>query len=562
MYHGRVRSLGVDGYTVGCALLLTGCSLAPWTFVPRDGAATDAAALDGAAPLDGAMLHDAGVPEGDAGPPGRPRIISTSPAGDERGVEVHVEITIQFSEEMDPASIDASTVTLMDAAPVAVDVSYADRTVTIRPAARLDHEQEHTVTVAASVRGTSGVTLGEAYSFAFTTRAERAFEPELRVQPEGGGEGDTPRAWMAEDGEATVVFGMQGTLHASSGRGEPFAMPIQIARNLDEAFAIDGNARGDVAVVFDAGGEIYVAVRRSGSWTGPHFVAVAGDFREGARRGSLDVALDRAGVVHAAWCATDVPEVRASRGEADVYSGAALLQASPPEEADSAAIASEASGFAAAVWIEQGEPWVAVLGAAGAWLPAERLEDFPDDGIATSLTIRADAAGGFTAAWLQRVTSVGERAWLARSVPGVGWSDPAELGGVSLSASPAPSVALDVSARGHLTVLVRQGGSMPLLARSAAPGEALGAARTVVDDGGDEVRVAVDDYGGAVAVWRDGTALHRGRLRPGASAWTSERFATGVSAFDVAGNARGDVVIVWTRYETVGGDHVYASFLR
>ncbi len=105
-----------------------------------------------------------------------PIVTATTPTAGATGALVDANLTVVFSEDMDPTSINAGTVGLRDGAgnPVATTVTYdvATTSATIDPVASLALSAQYTVTVsggATGVRDLTGVPLATDVSFGFTT---------------------------------------------------------------------------------------------------------------------------------------------------------------------------------------------------------------------------------------------------------------------------------------------------------------------------------------------------------------------------------------------------------
>ena len=97
---------------------------------------------------------------------------AASPAPNAAAVAVTTVPAVRFARALDPASVDAKSVQLLDGHgnPVDATVAYdaATRTVTVQPAARLAAGAAYEVTVG-GVRDTSGVTLAVPFSAGFLT---------------------------------------------------------------------------------------------------------------------------------------------------------------------------------------------------------------------------------------------------------------------------------------------------------------------------------------------------------------------------------------------------------
>ena len=118
----------------------------------------------------------------------RPTILSVSPMNNEQDASRNEKIVVTFSEDMDPASINADTITLMqrttpdsgDFKTLSLDesVTYSNRVATLTPSELLSPDQEFgnvfTVTIATAVTDLAGHSISSDYIWSFTT-GEDAF---------------------------------------------------------------------------------------------------------------------------------------------------------------------------------------------------------------------------------------------------------------------------------------------------------------------------------------------------------------------------------------------------
>jgi methionine-rich copper-binding protein CopC len=103
-----------------------------------------------------------------------PTIIATSPTNGATNVPVGTAVTVTFSEDMDPLTINATTFTLkttVGSVAVAGVVSYnaATRVATFTPSANLAANTNYTATVTTGAKDTAGNALAVNASFSFTT---------------------------------------------------------------------------------------------------------------------------------------------------------------------------------------------------------------------------------------------------------------------------------------------------------------------------------------------------------------------------------------------------------
>ncbi|MCL0092977.1 Ig-like domain-containing protein [Dehalococcoidia bacterium] len=104
-----------------------------------------------------------------------PAVVSTLPEAGARHVPVDIKISVTFSEDMDAATINTATFTLMaDGTRIAGRVTYdpATRTATFIPHENLAHDTVYTATITTGARDLVGNGLAQEFSWSFTTRPE------------------------------------------------------------------------------------------------------------------------------------------------------------------------------------------------------------------------------------------------------------------------------------------------------------------------------------------------------------------------------------------------------
>ncbi|MCL0103970.1 Ig-like domain-containing protein, partial [Dehalococcoidia bacterium] len=104
-----------------------------------------------------------------------PAVVSTLPEAGARHVPVDVKISVTFSEDMDAATINAATFTLMaDGTRIAGRVTYdpATRTATFIPYEDLAYGTVYAATITTGARDLVGNGLAQEFSWSFTTRPE------------------------------------------------------------------------------------------------------------------------------------------------------------------------------------------------------------------------------------------------------------------------------------------------------------------------------------------------------------------------------------------------------
>jgi hypothetical protein len=145
-----------------------------------------------------------------------PTITGRAPAPDATGVDLNASVTVQFSEIMNPATINGTTVTLRAigaGSDVPATVTYAGVTAVLDPTDPLALGTTYRVTVSGSVADPSGNTLGSDDTWTFTTSAAVSVA-DTTVTDFGGG---------SRDGCSTVAHTGDGELTLSPTIGEEFS---------------------------------------------------------------------------------------------------------------------------------------------------------------------------------------------------------------------------------------------------------------------------------------------------------------------------------------------------
>ena len=137
-----------------------------------------------------------------------PTITGRTPSPNATDVARDTNVQVQFSEAMNPATIDSSSVHLRkqgSGSDVPANVSYAGTTATLDPNADLDPSAVYTVTVDGSVEDQAGNALGAPDSWSFTTAAPSFNFTDTTVADFGAG---TPEAntYISETGNGEVTL--------------------------------------------------------------------------------------------------------------------------------------------------------------------------------------------------------------------------------------------------------------------------------------------------------------------------------------------------------------------
>jgi methionine-rich copper-binding protein CopC len=109
-----------------------------------------------------------------------PTVNSTNPTDTETGVALNRSIGAVFSESLDPASLNTTTVSLTkssDSSLVSGEIIYADKLVTFDPTANLVENSLYTVSLSTGVMDLAGNTLAADYTWEFTSGSTLATGP-------------------------------------------------------------------------------------------------------------------------------------------------------------------------------------------------------------------------------------------------------------------------------------------------------------------------------------------------------------------------------------------------
>jgi len=101
-----------------------------------------------------------------------PTVLSNSPVNGGAAVPVNENLSVTFSNAMDPASLNTSTFTLTSGVPavaIAGTVVYAGSTAVFWPAAHLDGNKTFTAMISTGAKSAAGMPLSSNYTWNFTT---------------------------------------------------------------------------------------------------------------------------------------------------------------------------------------------------------------------------------------------------------------------------------------------------------------------------------------------------------------------------------------------------------
>lgn len=117
-----------------------------------------------------------------------PTVVSTAPGDADTDVDPEESITAVLDEDLDVATVSASTFTLRYGLGVVVPatVSYSGRVATLTPDAPLDYERRYTATLSTGLQDLAGNGLANAVSWSFTTEPPPLPTPSLVTSFDAG----------------------------------------------------------------------------------------------------------------------------------------------------------------------------------------------------------------------------------------------------------------------------------------------------------------------------------------------------------------------------------------
>jgi hypothetical protein len=501
-----------------------------------------------------------------------PTVVATTPGNLAIDVEPGGVVTATFSEDMDAATIDATSfvVTRGDDA-VAGEVTYdtGSRTATFAPATRLSLINGYTATITTAVTDAGGAALASGHTWRFTIRDGTWGTAQL-IETDNGGNAQTPRLAVDAIGTAVAVW------HQSDGtRNSVWANRFVAGTGWDVAATIETEptlAAEDPRVGMDRDGNAIAVWEQT---DGTRYSIWANRFLLGTGWGtastiesdsaghaySPQVAVDSAGNAMASWYQNDGTRfnARANRyvpgtgwGTAATIETENLGTAYPPS------VAFDGPGNATAVWTQndgtRNNLWSNRYVLGNGWGTAVPVESLTGD--ASSAAIAVDAAGYATAVWVHHTTTYD--VWANRYVPGTGWGTPVQIDSEAGEAV-APVVGIDSDGNVIAVWLQYEGIRYDVWSNRYVVGTGWGTAELIeMDDihnlGASGQQVAVDPTGAAVAVWSvsDGTRnnIWANRYIPGTGWGTPQlvEMESGGPASNptIAVDVSGGVTAVWT----------------
>lgn len=379
-------------------------------------------------------------------------------------------------------------------------------------------------------------------------------DPQLGVDRDG----DTVAVWSAFDGTGNVV---QAAERPAGGRwSSPLTISAPGAEAGEPRLAVD--AAGDAVAVWqndDGTDEVIEAVSRpaGGAWGAP--IAISADGRDAE---SPAVAIDPAGDAVAVWRRYDGADeiVEASTRSAGGVWQTAIEVSEAGENAYRPQVAIDGSGDAVAVWDRSDGVHTIVQAASrpagGSWGAVTNLSASGESAVEARVAI--DPAGDAVAIWQRSNGSVDVVQAAGRSPAGI-WQQPPEDLSESAKDSSYPEVAID-GAGDAVAVweALEGGGHYVIQSADRTAGRTWQAPVDLSPPNGyaGEGRIAVDAAGDAVAAWEFYEGTHNiavAAARPAGGAWGAGAHLTApgseANELQVAVDPDGDAVAAWSLSE-------------
>lgn len=367
---------------------------------------------------------DAGAP--DAGPdagidatiPDGPRltVLSASPEPGSAEVAPGVAITVTFSEDIDPGSVDGSSFQVLDGrhgATVLGEASVDGAELRFVPAAELTLRERYEIVIGVGVTDVSGTSLEEEWRGDFTVRdgVLDAATPVL---------GGVVPVWavdMGERGEAFALWWGEGLVlsrqyQAASGWGD---VALILATGEPERMTVATGLEDAALGVWEAG-----SAREAVSYAGGTTPWVETPMPGGG--GAAQVGIDGDGAGLAAWLEDEGTNVgvRASRFDGAAWGDSVRLDENVAD-ASSLHLAVDHAGNGVALWAQDDQVWTARF-RDDVWEAAAPIEVGGSPAIEPLLVMDGDGRG--MAVWIQHDGTEYRLRW-SRHEPESGWSAPA-----------------------------------------------------------------------------------------------------------------------------------------
>ncbi|MEO8019215.1 MAG: Ig-like domain-containing protein [Pseudomonadota bacterium] len=453
-------------------------------------------------------------------------VTGTTPADNAGGVARDANIIVQFSAELDPATINRTSITLAThGGPKDVTFTTAGNLVTVIPVTRLALAAKHTLTITTSVRGAQGETLAVAVIRTFRVSDGQWSQPktvqsttQLGWNPDIAfdAKGNAIAVWGEADGQNVKLTANR--YDAATGWGvanyvAPDGISVRYPRI---ALDPDGNAVvvWEDAIAADATDILAARYVVGSGWTSDTLMGVGE-----SPSCNPQVAVDAQGNAIAVWevLLGGIRSVWGKRYAAGSgWEGGIPLGISTGTQTGGDAmgpqIAVDKDGNAMAVWGQKADTrydaWARRYVAGAGWDAGTTIED-DDVAWASGVQVGFDATGNAIAVWDQATPNFGAASiWSNRYVPGVGWGQRVLVEKIDIAPGTSPRVAVDPAGN---AIAVWQHSDLSraqtdIWSNHYAPGVGWGSEALIESQKkGDAnmAHVALDPSGNAIAVWKE-----------------------------------------------------------
>jgi hypothetical protein len=506
-----------------------------------------------------------------------PTVTAVTPVDGTTAVARDTTVTATFDEDMFATTIDGSSFTLTGSSSVAGTVSFDALTniATFTPSADLSVLTTYTATLSSSITDLTGNALATT-SWSFTT-SDGAWSTAELIETDNASWAASPQIAVDASGNAMAVWyqhdGTRSNIMANRyvpGSGWTGAELVENENSIyagNPQMAIDGN--GNALAVWHHGTDIYANRYVVGSGWGTEELIESGT----GPANFPQIAADSSGNAMAVWKQWDGSEwnMMANRYVAGSGWGTEESIESSAGEADSPAIAFDASGNAMAIWRQRDgtryDLWANRYVAGSGWGTAELIEN-SDAGDVDALSLAVDANSNGMAVWNQNDGTIG-RIFANRYLAGSGWSTFEIIDGASMNGTARQQVAMDGSGNALAVWMEYDGTRWNIMASRYVVGSGWGTPELIENNNTSYAvapQIAVQSNGNALAVWKhhDGTrySTWANRYLVGSGWGTPELLEsdntgdTGDPQIGVYGN--GSVMAVWQQSDGTR-DNIWAN---
>jgi Big-like domain-containing protein len=508
-------------------------------------------------------------------------LVASTPASGATSVACNVAPVLDFSGNLDPATVIAANFSLTSGSSTqAVAVSVSDAQVTVTPAQKLSPLMPYTLSAFTALKGSKGEVLASTASIDFT--CDGHWQSAGKIDSDNAGDAGAVKVAFDPAGNAIAVWtqsdGISNTIWAD--RYSPtsgWSAPAQIQSSTEEAnsaaLSIDGS--GNALVIWDAtpdgGNTNYVYASRytaADGWS-PE-VQISGP---AVSEGTADIAGDANGDALALWVQFDGTGNNVWGAHYTVAGGwaQAAMVSNGAGNARSSRLAMDNAGNVLSVWSQLNgarlDIWSNRYDAVTGWGTAALIET-NDAGTAAFPRVKFDSLGNAVAAWTQS-DGTQTNIWSNRYVAGTGWGTPVLIEFADAGNATLPRLAVNASGDAIVVWQQSDGTRMSMWSNHYSIASGWGTEimiETAQAADASEPWVDIDSHGNALAVWTQSDGTHTttwaNRYAAGTgwgSAGPIETNSTGDSGTSVvAMDSNGAALSVWEQVDA-GRDNIWAN---